>query len=177
MPPIAVNVSPLQLVQPDFERQVLDTLARHGLPPEAIELEITETATMRHVDQVLPTLRRLRQAGIALAIDDFGTGYSSLSYLKRLPLTCLKLDKSFVRDLPDDDALVIARMILLLGHQLGLVVIAEGVETAEQRRVLTGLGYDRLQGYLIGSPARPETTETLLEREQAATGWDAAVNG
>ncbi len=165
---VAVNVSPLQLLDPGFADRVIERLSRYGLPPGAIEIEITETATIAHIEQVLPALRRLREAGIALAIDDFGTGYSSLSYLKRLPLSCLKLDKSFVRDLPDPEAMTIARAIVVLGHQLGLSVTAEGVETEAQRHLLTELGYDRLQGYLIGRPAPDSELVRFLDPPSAA---------
>jgi diguanylate cyclase (GGDEF)-like protein/PAS domain S-box-containing protein len=167
-PSVAVNVSPLQLLDPGFADRVVERLARHGLPATAIEIEITETATIAHIEQVLPALRQLRDAGIALAIDDFGTGYSSLSYLKRLPLSCLKLDKSFVRDLPDAEAMTIARAIVVLGHQLGLSVTAEGVETEAQRRLLTELGYDRLQGYLIGRPTPDSELVRFLDPPTAA---------
>ncbi len=167
-PSVAVNVSPLQLLDPGFADRVVERLARHGLPATAIEIEITETATIAHIEQVLPALRQLRDAGIALAIDDFGTGYSSLSYLKRLPLSCLKLDKSFVRDLPDAEAMTIARAIVVLGHQLGLSVTAEGVETEAQRRLLVELGYDRLQGYLIGRPTPDSELVRFLDPPTAA---------
>lgn len=167
-PSVAVNVSPLQLLDPGFADRVIARLTRYDLPPGAIEIEITETATIAHIEQVLPALRQLRDAGIALAIDDFGTGYSSLSYLKRLPLSCLKLDKSFVRDLPDPEAMTIARAIVVLGHQLGLSVTAEGVETEAQRRQLTELGYDRLQGYLIGRPAPDSDLIRFLDPASAA---------
>jgi EAL domain-containing protein (putative c-di-GMP-specific phosphodiesterase class I) len=118
------------------------------------------------VDAIIVKMNALKQRGVAFSLDDFGTGYSSLTYLKRLPLTQLKIDQSFVRDvLTDPSDAVIARTILALGHSLGLKVIAEGVETAAQHQFLVGLGCDAFQGYFFG---KPMSASALVQHAQAA---------
>ncbi|MDP3856584.1 MAG: EAL domain-containing protein [Stagnimonas sp.] len=152
-PPVAVNVSPLQLSAPDFVETVMLTI---GDDAAGIELEITESVLMAGVDDAIGKLRRLRQLGIAIAIDDFGTGYSSLTYLARLPLTALKIDRSFVICIDDSaDSLAIITAIVSLAHALKLKVIAEGVERSEQLTRLRQLGCDEFQGFLFseGLPA------------------------
>jgi diguanylate cyclase (GGDEF)-like protein/PAS domain S-box-containing protein len=153
---IAVNVSALQLQRPGLVTQVRAALERHRLPPHALDIELTETSLMENIERVRETLVELQQLGVRLSLDDFGTGYSSLAYLKQLPLNTLKIDKSFVRGLPDDphDA-AIARTIVAMAHQLGLVVAAEGVETGEQATFLAAIGCDELQGYHLGRPVAP----------------------
>ncbi len=118
-----------------------------------MELELTESSLLDASTQTTDTLLALQQLGIGLAIDDFGTGYSSLNYLKRLPITALKIDQTFVRDLVvDSDDRILAATIVNLGHSLGLKVVAEGVETEEQRQILIDQGCDFAQGYLFGRP-------------------------
>lgn len=154
---IAVNVSGRQLREPDFVTMVINTLSRSALPPSSLCLELTESILMENDDHVIQRLDQLRDLGISLAIDDFGTGYSSLGALRQLPVDLLKIDRSFVRGLPDDgDAARIARAIVGLGHTLGLRVLAEGVETAEQRDLLRSYGCDEAQGYLFGRPQPAE---------------------
>ena len=115
-----------------------------------MELEITETAMIRNFDQAFEQIRKLNQTGASIAIDDFGTGYSSLSYLKSFPVSTLKIDQSFVKDLPHDPkAVAVARAILSLGHGLGLKVVAEGVETEQQCEFLKEAGCDLVQGYFF----------------------------
>jgi EAL domain-containing protein (putative c-di-GMP-specific phosphodiesterase class I)/GGDEF domain-containing protein len=150
---VAVNVSAVQFRDPGFVDLVLRTLARHGLPAQALELEITESLLLEHPD-ALAGLERLRAAGIHLAIDDFGTGYSSFGYLQRMPISILKLDQSFVRDAhcsPRNATLVEAALRMARG--LDLTVVAEGVESAEDRDFLARLGCDRWQGFLCSRPA------------------------
>ncbi|RUP24834.1 MAG: EAL domain-containing protein [Curvibacter sp.] len=151
---LAINVSARQYRQADFVQQVLDTLATTGAPAHRLKLELTESLLLHDVEDIIAKMTALQAHGVGFSLDDFGTGYSSLSYLKRLPLDQLKIDQSFVRDLLEDanDA-TIARTIVALGKNLGLAVIAEGVETVEQRDRLASYGCDAYQGYLYGRPA------------------------
>jgi diguanylate cyclase (GGDEF)-like protein len=150
---IAVNLSAMQFNHPGLAEAVSDTLIRHVLPPGCLTLEITESTAMRNVEASMEILERLTDLGVHISIDDFGTGYSSLLYLKRLPARELKIDRGFVRDLANnkEDAAIIAA-IVALGHTLNLEIVAEGVETAEQRDFLTQLGCTTLQGYFFGRP-------------------------
>ncbi len=162
---MAVNVSPLQLQHPDFLAQVIATLDETGLAPDLLEIEITESALLRDPERALQTLLELKALGVRVALDDFGTGYSSLGYLKRFPFDLIKIDRSFVRDiLADPGDLAIVRAIIAMGHSLGLLVVAEGVETNEQRLYLESLGCDLLQGYLIGRPVPAAEVERLFDQ-------------
>ena len=150
---IAVNLSTVQLANAHLVEVVRSALQRTGLPPRCLTLEITETTAMRDAEAALVVLDQLAALGVGISIDDFGTGYSSLLYLKRLPANELKIDRGFITELAqgnEDEAIVSA--IVALGKTLGLKVVAEGVETAEQREMLTELGCDILQGYLLGKP-------------------------
>jgi diguanylate cyclase (GGDEF)-like protein/PAS domain S-box-containing protein len=150
---IAVNVSVRQFRQPDFVDQVLTALKHTGANPHRLKLELTESLLVENVEDVIEKMFALKSKGVGFSLDDFGTGYSSLSYLKRLPLDQLKIDQSFVRDvLNDPDDAAIARTIVALGQSLGMGVIAEGVETEEQREVLASLGCHAYQGYLFSRP-------------------------
>ncbi|QGZ66006.1 putative bifunctional diguanylate cyclase/phosphodiesterase [Paraburkholderia acidisoli] len=162
---IAVNLSPVQFAHADLIDTVRKTLARHQLNPGSLTLEVTESTAMANVEASLSILRALRQAGVRISIDDFGTGYSSLLYLKRLPAAELKIDRGFVRDLSrgSEDAAIVAA-IVALGHTLKLKIVAEGVETTEQRALLTELGCDTLQGYLLG---KPMTADRFLQATAA----------
>jgi diguanylate cyclase (GGDEF)-like protein len=149
---MAVNVSEIQLRRPDFSKTVAEALRESGLGPEHLEIEITESTLIENYSATVDTLRRLDEMGVGLALDDFGTGYSSLSYLRRFPISVLKIDRSFVSELPanrDDAALVAA--IVTMGHSLRLRVVAEGVETLEQAGHLRALGCDHLQGHLFSA--------------------------
>jgi diguanylate cyclase (GGDEF)-like protein/PAS domain S-box-containing protein len=151
--PIAVNVSALQFQQAQFTDRVASMLAVCGLPPHLLELELTESILVRDADEALHRLQALARLGVQLSIDDFGTGYSSLAYLKRFPIHKLKIDRSFVRGLPDDDSDAgIVRAILQMARALGMQVIAEGVETEPQRAFLQAEGCAQFQGFLF-SPA------------------------
>ena len=155
-----INISPGHLDRLDVSRELSVSLERTGQPNAAVTVEITETGFWGEAQTVIPTLQALRDAGFGVAIDDFGTGYSSLEYLKSIPATSIKIDKSFVDELPDArENSVIVDAILLLGHQFNRVVVAEGVESATQRDFLLGRGVDYLQGYLF---ARPMPIEDLL---------------
>lgn len=156
---VAVNVSSVQFAQPQFLNMLDQALLDTGTPPENLELEITESVAVMGMERVADLLRQIKARGIAVAIDDFGTGFSSLSYLDRLPADRLKIDRAFVSSL-DSGRLGarIAEMIVPLGHQLGMKVLAEGVETEAQADILRKLGCDEAQGYLY---ARPMVIEEL----------------
>ncbi len=163
---VSVNLSPTQFRSDLLYHDVKATLTRHALPAASLVLEITESMAMHDPQTSLEILHRLSDLGVSISIDDFGTGYSSLMYLKKLPASELKIDRGFVRDLmpgSDDEAIVSA--IVALGRTLGLQVIAEGVETAEQQALLTQLGCTSLQGYLLGRPNQPGVVRTGFERQ------------
>ncbi|MDR6841155.1 putative bifunctional diguanylate cyclase/phosphodiesterase [Pseudoxanthomonas sacheonensis] len=151
---IAVNVSPQQLRRPGLARAMGDALREFGVPGEMIEIELTESSVMESLTRVQEELAMLKSLGTTLTLDDFGTGYSSLAYLKQLDLDKLKIDQTFVHGLPQSvlDA-SISRAIVGIGHELGLRVVAEGVETTAQAEFLNTIGCDELQGYLLGEPA------------------------
>ena len=142
-----------------------ELLERYSVSPDLLELEITETVMMSSLADTVDILNGIRALGVRLAIDDFGNGYSSLAYLRRLPITALKVDRSFVVDITTnaDDA-AIAATIIAMGHQLGLKVIAEGIETAEQLDHLKRLGCDQIQGYFIARPLPPAELEARFLR-------------
>ena len=162
---VSVNLSVHQLRQGDLLDVVRSALADSGLPAAQLELELTESQWLDALDSVLATFRQLREMGVKLSVDDFGTGYSSLSYLNRLPLDYLKIDQSFVRDLTQnsEDAAII-RAIIAMAHSLDLKVVAEGVETIEQRDFLVAQRCDELQGYLIGRPLPAHALEEGLRQ-------------
>jgi diguanylate cyclase (GGDEF)-like protein/PAS domain S-box-containing protein len=160
---IAVNISERQLRHPDIIKEVRDILEETGLDPCYLELELTENSVMQHAEQALMTLNALRELGITIAIDDFGTGYSSLSYLKLFPVDRLKIDRSFVHDIPRDaNDVAIVRAIVTLGHSLNLSVVAEGVETQAQLELLTSIGCDEMQGFLYSAPGTASELQTML---------------
>ncbi len=138
-------------------------LAETGFPPDALELEITESSVMRSDASSVAVLDAIKQLGIRLSVDDFGTGYSSLSQLQRLPVDAIKIDQSFVASIGEQgNGGVIAQAIIVMAHSLGLTVTAEGIERAEQAAFLEGHGCDRLQGYLVARPMAPEAIDVFL---------------
>jgi diguanylate cyclase (GGDEF)-like protein len=152
---VAVNVSAIQFGSSDFPGDVMAAVAAAGLSPSRLEIEITESVLMQHLDETVPALHVLRNSGIRIAMDDFGTGYSSLSYLRSFPFQKIKIDRSFVNDIVDNAAAkAIMKAVILLGKALGMRITAEGVETAEQFELLRREGCDEIQGYFI-SPPRP----------------------
>jgi diguanylate cyclase (GGDEF)-like protein/PAS domain S-box-containing protein len=161
--PVAVNLSVVQLRQRDHCDTVERLLAKHGLAPELLELEVTESIAMQEAEHAVDLMSRLHRTGIALSIDDFGTGYSSLNYLKRFHASKLKIDASFVLGLPDDENdAAITTAIIQMGHSLGLKIVAEGVETSAQDAFLREHGCDYLQGYRYGSPAPGNAFSDLI---------------
>jgi len=172
---IAVNLSPRQFAHENLLQDVARVLKETGLDPVWLEFEITEGMVMRDPERAVTLLRSLKAMGIHLSIDDFGTGYSSLSYLKRFPLDSVKIDRSFIQDLPGDaDDAGITQAIIAMAHSLRLGVIAEGVETEEQRHFLRENGCDEMQGYLFSRPLPEEEFLHLLQRN-ADTGGQSAL--
>ena len=162
---IAVNVSGVQIMRSNFADTVYGILVETDCDPHMLELEITESTVMQNTEYVIDTFKRIKQLGLKLAIDDFGTGYSSLSNLKRLPLDKIKIDQSFVRDLPDDlDDAAIANAIYAMAGSLGFSVIAEGVETQAQADFLNAMGCKEAQGYLYSKPVTAKEFSKLLTK-------------
>ena len=162
---IGVNLFASQFVDGDLAPTVTAALARHRLPPECLELEITENIALRHETGAATSLRLLIDAGVGVAFDDFGTGYGSLTYLKRVPVTRLKIDRGFVRNiLTDSEDVAIVRAVIALGRSLGLGVTAEGIETEAQRGLLDALGCPDGQGFLFGKPMPERKFTRLLSR-------------
>jgi predicted signal transduction protein with EAL and GGDEF domain len=150
---VAVNVSSLQLMRESFVAEVAETLRKTGLDPHLLQIELTESVTVNGAARVGTAMSELAELGVSLAIDDFGTGYSCLSYLPRLPFDALKIDRSFVSEMgvrPEVDAMV--HSLVTLAHNLRMKVIAEGVETEEQMALITEIGCNEVQGYLLGKP-------------------------
>src|SRR5260221_10138000 len=163
VPRIAVNVSAIQLRQPDFVDTVMEAISALGDMEPLLDLEITESVLLDDIDDSTRKLQILRRAGVEVSVDDFGTGYCSLSYLARLPVDTLKIDRSFVVRMRDPGyPRNIVAMIVSLAHTLGLKVIAEGVEDDDQLRLLRELGCDQIQGYLVGRPMPAEQIDALL---------------
>jgi len=162
---LSLNVSVRQFQQPDFTEQVLSAMQQYGALPERLTLELTESLLLSDAEGTIDKMQQLKHVGVSFALDDFGTGYSSLAYLKRLPLDTLKIDIAFVRDLTlDMQAKPIAGTIITLAESLGLGVVAEGVETEDQRKVLANLGCSVYQGFLFGRPAPVEIFTEVLKR-------------
>jgi diguanylate cyclase (GGDEF)-like protein/PAS domain S-box-containing protein len=167
---VAVNVSPAQFRQPGFVDDVVAALGASGLPPERLELEVTETIMLQDSVATVAQLNRLRRLGVRIAMDDFGTGYSSLSYLRSFPFDKIKIDRSFIRDLGErEEARAIVRAIAALGTSLGMRTAAEGVETQEQLSQLSAEGCTDAQGFLFGRPMPPQQVIDML-----GAGSDAA---
>ncbi|MHB8474355.1 MAG: EAL domain-containing protein [Gammaproteobacteria bacterium] len=166
---IAVNISPLHLQRQAFVDDVRSALVKYGVPPHCIELELTESVMMENVERMIRTMQALKSLGVRLSLDDFGTGYSNLNYLRRFPINCLKIDQSFVRDVTSDASSAgICRAVITLGHQLGMQVMAEGVETSAQVGYLKRNECDLFQGFYFGTPLVPEKALELLRQRYIA---------
>ncbi|MFT6122463.1 MAG: diguanylate cyclase (GGDEF)-like protein [Oleiphilaceae bacterium] len=165
---IAVNISGLQVMKSGFCQEVADVLSSTQLLAKNLELEVTEGSIMQNTERAIQHLKALRSMGILLAVDDFGTGYSSLSYLKRLPIDRLKIDRSFIIDIPEDeDAMVIAEAVIALGGALNLVVVAEGIENEEQLQFLKARACPVAQGFLFSKPITVEAMTQYLQKENS----------
>ena len=162
---VAVNLSPVQLMNPSFPERLLDLLIETGMRPSDLELEITEGILLDRQSTAVETLTALRNAGIRIALDDFGTGYSSLSYLKHYPVDCIKIDRSFVAQLgASSTSVAIVNAMVALAHALGIEVTAEGVETNQQMTILTDMGCNLFQGFLLSPPTAEEEVEAQYRR-------------
>ncbi|MDB5438414.1 MAG: diguanylate cyclase, partial [Caulobacteraceae bacterium] len=160
---VAVNMSASQLRIPDFLPRLEALVAEMGVNPTGFELEITEGVLLGDDEGTHQTLSHLREMGFGLALDDFGTGYSSLSYLRRYPVSKIKIDRSFITNLGvDKESGDMVSAIVRLAKALGLAVIAEGVETDEQRKHLVAAGCTDIQGYLFGKPSAPEVIDAMI---------------
>ncbi|MGY4879561.1 putative bifunctional diguanylate cyclase/phosphodiesterase [Vreelandella aquamarina] len=165
VPPLklGVNIPANQFYQPNFVKRILQTLEEHSFDPQRLTLELTEESLLTDINRAILTMDNLRENGISLALDDFGTGYSSLNYLKRLPVDVLKIDKSFIDDLPHDEkAINLVSGIIRIAHGLGLSVVAEGVEYQAQQKLLKEIGCDVLQGYLFSHPLNADKALNFL---------------
>jgi EAL domain-containing protein (putative c-di-GMP-specific phosphodiesterase class I) len=170
---ISVNLSGRQFTHSNLLEQITQILDATGLDPRLLKLEITESVVMESVENAAGTLEKLRALGVELSIDDFGTGYSSLSYLHRLPIDTLKIDRSFVsRMAENNENKEIVRTIIMLAKTLGMDVVAEGVETNEQAELLRELGCQCIQGYLVAKPLDAESTGRLIL--SSLSRWEAS---
>ncbi|MCG8619751.1 MAG: EAL domain-containing protein, partial [Desulfobacterales bacterium] len=160
---LSVNVSPKQFEDANFESMIKDILDRTGFPGNRLEIEITESILVKDINGAMKRLQNLADLGITTAIDDFGTGYSSLAYIKRLPISVLKIDKTFVDHLPhDQEDMVIVETTILMANKLNLGLVAEGVETWEQLDALSRMGQMEIQGYLFSPPLPKDKFETWI---------------
>ena len=185
---ISVNLSPRQFADPNLLNDVRAALEKSGMPPQLLELEITESMVMQNVERTVRVLDAIKSLGVMLAIDDFGTGYSSMSLVKKFPIDVLKIDRSFVREITNDsEDKAIADAIIALGRALNLTIVAEGVETVEQEAFLRAHNCDEVQGYLISGPvpadefaaflANYTLTELKALSTQAASGREVLPTG
>jgi len=177
-PPLAlgVNITPKQFAQPDLAAQIAEILQKTGMDPSCVDLEITETIAMADGEKSAVVLSQLKALGVRLNIDDFGTGFSSLSRLQGFPVDTLKIDRAFIAGMDRDlDTHEIVRIIVMLAHNLGLKVVAEGVERQQQVELLRHIGCELAQGYLFSKPADPETIQRILKSDREADVPQAKV--
>ena len=163
---ISVNLSCKQFMQPMIVEQVLEILQETGLDPGSLKLEITESVMMESGDYAMSVLEQLSQAGIELSLDDFGTGYSSLSYIHRFPVTTLKIDQSFIKRIGGEQNGEIVRAVVALARNLGMEVVAEGIETVTQLDQLKALNCEQGQGYYFSRPVDVESATELIQKEE-----------
>jgi EAL domain-containing protein (putative c-di-GMP-specific phosphodiesterase class I) len=165
-PSMAVNLSARQFASDTLVKDLVDALGMYGIAASDFEVELTESVLMADPERAGQVLEQLYTMGVRISIDDFGTGYSSLSYLKRVPAQTVKIDRSFIRGLPDDnDDVAITQAVIAMAHSLGLGVVAEGVETEAQLQMLRQMGCDQAQGYLLGRPMPAADLALRLDRD------------
>ncbi len=168
--PVAVNVSPIQLLNSQFPMIVVEALAEFSVPAHLLTLEITESAAVESLEHTQSQLWKLRELGISIAMDDFGSGFSSLSMLRQLPLNAVKIDKALIDPLPSVEGTAVVRAICQLSAALGLKVVAEGVETQQQATAAGAAGCDEFQGYFFGKPLNLADARALLLAKNAIAG-------
>ncbi len=174
---IAINVSPLQFMRMDFSRQVRQVIAELGADPANLEIEMTETTVMRNLEEVARQMRDLAELGVQFSVDDFGTGYSSLRHLHQLPIQTLKIDRSFVERVCEPNGTSsLVQAILSLAHDLGLQVVAEGVENREQMDTLIRMRCDVMQGYLFARPQPADGIPALVRSSKTSALWSPALS-
>ncbi|MDT8405300.1 EAL domain-containing protein, partial [Sulfuriflexus sp.] len=166
---VAVNLSPLQMLDADFHDAVISILDESRLSPSLLDLEITENMAVHDMDNVITILGKFREKGITISIDDFGTGYSSLSYLRQLPLNIIKIDRSFVKDIGEGDDGSIAKAVMAMSHSLGMSVIAEGVETETQLNFMLANNCEEIQGFYYSPPLPAAEFEAFVIRHNGQT--------
>jgi EAL domain-containing protein (putative c-di-GMP-specific phosphodiesterase class I) len=172
---IAVNISPKQFRHQDVAQIVKDALTKNNIDPAYLEVEITETAVMENVDDAIAKLKSIREMGVHISVDDFGTGYTSINYLRQYPVSVLKIDQTFIKGLPDNqNDTAITSAVIALGHNLGLQVVAEGVETAEQLQYLFENNCDLIQGYFLSRPLPEDKIILEFTKSGADTSRQAA---
>ena len=163
---VAINISARQFELEEFIETVTQPIQRWGLDFEGFDLEITESLLINNVEDAVRKLNCLKELGVSISIDDFGTGYSSLAYLRQFPIDKLKIDRAFIKDIPHNDDGALASSVTLLGHFLGMKVIAEGVETEEQLQLLKQHGCDEYQGFYFSKPVPPQEITALIIEQQ-----------
>jgi EAL domain-containing protein (putative c-di-GMP-specific phosphodiesterase class I) len=169
VPSVAVNLSARQFASDTLVTDLADALTLYGIAASAFEVELTESVLMADPERASQVLDQMHAMGVRISIDDFGTGYSSLSYLKRVPAQTVKIDRSFIRGLPEDkDDAAITQAVIAMAHSLGLGVVAEGVETDAQLQMLRQMGCDEAQGYLLGRPMSATDLALRLGQDTAA---------
>lgn len=169
---ISVNLSCKQFMQPTIVAQVLETLQEAGLSPGSLKLEITESVMMERGDYAMHVLEQLSEAGVELSLDDFGTGYSSLSYIQHFPVSALKIDQSFIRRIGGEQNGEIVRAVIALARNLGLEVVAEGIETVLQPDLLKELGCGQGQGFYFSEAVGAESATELIRKEERGERLD-----
>uniref|UniRef100_UPI0036F313C9 EAL domain-containing protein n=1 Tax=Shewanella phaeophyticola TaxID=2978345 RepID=UPI0036F313C9 len=164
---VAVNLSSKQFALADLQQRIESILRLTKLPAKHLELEITEGTVIKNPEQAIKVMQQLAKMGVSLALDDFGTGYSSLSYLKRFPINCLKIDKTFVDDIDKSDRdLKMVDSIITIAHNMGLSVVGEGVEQTAQLNILKALNCEEIQGYIYSKPIKETDFEAMLTADK-----------
>ena len=171
---VAVNVSPLQFNQPGYFERLTSILDASGLDPALLTLEITEGVLMQAGKEAHELLARIRNLGVRIALDDFGTGYSSLSYLTDLPADVIKLDRTFLQHC-STHAMTVIGAVITMAHHLGLEIVAEGVETGEQKRALDDLMCDQFQGYYFSPPVSADNAAEMLQQPGRESSWEQSI--